>query len=243
MTGRVRVGTSGFDYPHWRGVLYPRGEPHRRWLELYAQAFDTVELNGTFYRLPKRARFRAWADTVPPGFVFAVKASRYLTHVRRLQAPREPVERLMDRASGLGDHLGPVLVQLPPDLPAAFDRLDQTLAAFGGSVDVTVEPRHPSWFTDELRDVLRRHGAARCLVDRRGPRGPDWMTASWAYVRLHEGRATPRSCYGDWALATWARRIRADGVRGTTWVYFNNDGYGCAVDNARTLRRRVDRPT
>lgn len=222
-------------------MLYPRGEPHRRWLELYAGAFDTVELNGTFYRLPKAARFRAWAETVPAGFVFAVKASRYLTHVRRLRAPREPVERLMDRASALGDRLGPVLVQLPPDMPAALDRLDATLGAFGRSVRVAVEPRHPSWFTNELRDLLAAHGAALCLADRRGLRVPPWATTDWAYVRLHEGRASPASCYGDRALASWERRIRSPAFPDCAFVYFNNDGHGCAVRNARTLRRRLER--
>ena len=204
----VRIGTSGFDYRHWRGVLYPRGEPRRRWLELYAQAFDTVELNSTFYRLPPTHRFRAWGETVPAGFTFAVKASRYLTHVRRLQAPREPVERLMSRAAALGDSLGPVLLQLPPDMPAALDRLDATLRAFGPSVRVAVEPRHPSWFTDELRSLLEERRAALCVVDRSGPKGPSWSTTDWGYARLHGGRAAPSSCYGRIALATWAERLR-----------------------------------
>ena len=235
----VRVGTSGYDYPHWRGVLYARGEPRRRWLELYAAAFDTVELNSTFYRLPPTKRFRIWRDAVPPGFTFALKASRYLTHVRRLRAPREPVERLMSRAGALGSTLGPVLLQLPPDLPAAFDRLDATLDAFGPSVRVAVEPRHPTWFTDELRVLLEDRGAALCIVDRRGLKGPAWATSDWGYVRLHEGRASPASCYGRGALATWAGRLRDDGR--PTFVYFNNDGHGCAVRNARTLERLLQR--
>ena len=235
----VRIGTSGFDYRHWRGVLYAAGEPRRRWLELYAEAFDTVELNGTFYRLPPRRQFREWAENVPDGFTFAVKASRYLTHVRRLRAPREPVERLMDRATALGDALGPVLLQLPPDLPIALDRLDATLEAFGPKVRVAVEPRHPSWFTEDLRRLLEQHRAALCVVDRRGPKGPAWSTTDWGYVRLHAGRAAPPSCYGRDALATWTRRLR-DGPS-PTFAYFNNDGHGCAVDNARTLRRLVER--
>lgn len=231
-----RIGTSGFDYPHWRGVLYPDGLAHTSWLEAYAAAFDTLELNATFYSLPPARTFRSWADRVPPGFVFAVKASRYLTHVRRLESPREPVELLMERASLLGDRLGPVLLQLPPDLPADMERLDETLTAFGSSARVAVEPRHPSWFGDELCRLLQRHRAALCLVDRRGPKGPAWRTASWSYVRLHEGRARPRSCYGDAALRGWAGRLRTPGDRSTAWVYFNNDGHGCAVRNARRLR-------
>jgi len=230
-----RIGTSGFDYPHWRGVLYPDGLAHARWLEAYATAFDTVELNATFYFLPPARTFRSWAERVPPGFVFAVKASRYLTHVRRLESPRAPVELLMERASLLGEHLGPVLLQLPPDMSVDVDRLDQTLAAFGRTVRVAVEPRHPSWFSDDVCQVLQRHGAALCLVDRRGPKRPAWRSAAWTYVRLHEGRARPRSCYGDAALRTWAGLLRRS-AGSTAWVYFNNDGHGCAVRNARRLR-------
>jgi uncharacterized protein YecE (DUF72 family) len=236
----VRVGTSGFDYRHWRGVLYPPQEPHRRWLELYAAAFDTVELNSTFYRLPPTSRFRAWGESVPPGFTFAVKASRYLTHVRRLQGPREPVERLMSRAAALGDALGPILLQLPPDMAATLDRLDATLRAFGPGVRVAVEPRHPSWFTDELRTLLEEHRAALCLVDRGGPKGPGWLTADWSYARLHAGRAAPPSCYGRAAVATWARRL-SDGPS-PSYVYFNNDGHGCAVRNAKQLLRLLRSP-
>jgi uncharacterized protein YecE (DUF72 family) len=192
----------------------------------------------TFYRTPAAKTFSRWRDAVPDDFRFAVKASRYLTHVRRLQSPREPVEFLMDRASRLGDRLGPILLQLPPDMPVALDRLDRTLAAFGPDVALTVEPRHSSWFVDGLRELLIRHGAALCLADRRGPRTPIWRTAPWLYVRLHEGRATPQSCYGREALTTWAARlVEVFGPRPEGYVYFNNDGHACAPRNARSFRR------
>ena len=195
----VRIGTSGFIYEHWRGRFYPpaaRGSE----LEFYAERFDTVELNVTFYRMPSAATFRSWAARVPENFLFAVKASRYLTHVRRLREPRAPVAFLMERAGELGSHLGPILVQLPPDMEADVARLAETLATFPAGVRVAVEPRHPSWFSDELRQLLVEHGAALCVADRRGPVTPRWRTADWTYMRFHGGRATPRPCYGEPAL-------------------------------------------
>ena len=167
----VRIGTSGFLYDHWRGRFY-RPSSRGRELETYAAHFDTLELNVTFYRMPSSASFRSWASRVPDGFVYAVKASRYLTHVRRLRDPRQPVEFLMERASELGPHLGPILLQLPPDMPADLDRLLEALDAFPNEVRIAVEPRHASWFTDEVRAALESRGAALCLADRRGPVTP-----------------------------------------------------------------------
>lgn len=232
----IRIGTSGFLYEHWRGRFYG---PSARGAELerYAEQFDTVELNVTFYRMPAAQTFRAWAARVPPGFLFAVKASRYLTHIRRLQEPREAVDRLMDRAGELGPHLGPILLQLPPDMPADLDHLDETLDAFPASALIAVEPRHPSWFTDGFRALLTRRGAALCLADRRGPVTPIWKTADWTYVRFHGGRATPRPCYGERALAAWIPRLSSASLATTSFVYFNNDAGGCALRDAATFGR------
>jgi uncharacterized protein YecE (DUF72 family) len=244
----LAVGTSGFAYDHWDAVFYPERLAANRRLEFYARHFSTVELNVTFYRMPSATTFSRWRDSVPDDFRFAVKASRYLTHVRRLKAPREPVEFLMDRARRLGNRLGPILLQLPPDMPIALDRLDRTLSAFGSETAVSVEPRHASWFVDELRDLLSRHGAALCVVDRRGPRTPLWRTAPWLYLRLHEGRAMPPSCYGTDALGSWVGRLgETFGRRPDGYVYFNNDGHACAPRNALTFerllaRRLVDQP-
>jgi uncharacterized protein YecE (DUF72 family) len=235
MTTALRLGTSGFLYEHWRGRFYPPAARGRE-LEFFADRFDTVELNVTFYRMPSSATFRSWATRVPPGFTFAVKASRYLTHIRRLRDPREPVEFLMERASELGDHLGPVLLQLPPDLEIDVDGLADTLDAFPRSTRVAFEPRHDSWYSDEVRRLLVERGVALCLADRRRPLMPAWRTADWAYLRFHGGRAAPASCYGEQALASWAQRIRElwgtepDGV-----AYFNNDHAGCALRDARVL--------
>jgi uncharacterized protein YecE (DUF72 family) len=234
---KVWIGTSGWQYRHWRPGFYA-GVPSRRWLAHYTANFDTVELNGSFYRLPDRSRFEHWATEVPEGFVMAVKMSRYLTHVRRLADPREPVDRFVRAATGLGDHLGPVLVQLPPSLRADADALDAVLRCFPAEVRVAVELRHPSWFTSRVCDLLHHHGAAFVEADRQRPLGPDWRTAGWRYVRFHVGRARPSPCYGRTALESWAERLAGSD---TTYAYFNNDPNGCAVRDARLFARAVER--
>jgi uncharacterized protein YecE (DUF72 family) len=241
----ILVGTSGWQYRHWRGRFYPAGMPQSRWLEHYAAQFATVELNTTFYRLPERASFAGWRDRTPADFRFAAKLSRYLTHVRRLRDPAEPVARFLARASGLGDRLGPVLLQLPPDLPADPDALAAVLAEFPGPVPVAVEPRHPSWWTGPVRAVLERHGAALCWADRGSrPVTPLWRTAGFGYLRLHEGAAAPWPRYGSAALRSWVRRVAgAFDEDANVYVYFNNDQQGAApVDAARFAHLcRLDR--
>jgi uncharacterized protein YecE (DUF72 family) len=199
--------------------------------------FDTVEVNATFYRLPDRSAVERWADQLPPGFVMTIKASRYLTHVTRLREPSEPVARLLDRIGPLRDRglLGPLLVQLPPDMPAAFDRLEATLAEVPADVRVAVEPRERTWFTSELRELLERRNAALVWADREGRSvGPLWSTASWCYLRLHHGRRGWGYDRAD--LRRWARRL-ADA--GDGYAYCNNDPGGAAVEDAVTLRALV----
>ena len=229
----VHIGTSGWQYRDWRATFYPARLPQRHWLEAYAKTFATVESNNAFYRLPERHVFEAWAERTPDDFVMAVKMSRFLTHIRRLRDPAEPVERFLDRARGLDSKLGPVLIQLPPQFRADLARLEATLRLFPADVRVAVEFRHATWFTDETRRLLERHGAALCLADRRGPQTPLWRTADWTYVRFHEGRATPAPCYGRTTLATWTERIQDGwGQDAEAWVFFNNDPHGCAPRDA-----------
>jgi uncharacterized protein YecE (DUF72 family) len=231
----IRVGTSGWVYRDWRGAFYPDGLPQRLWLEYYATQFDTVEVNNAFYRLPSYDDFAKWRERLPDRFVVAVKASRFLTHVKRLADPAEPVDRLMKAAAGLGDLLGPVLLQLPPTLQSAPDRLDACLAEFPRGTRVAVEPRHKSWWTDDVRRVLEKRGAALAWADRKSrPLTPLWQTTDWTYLRLHEGAASPWPSYGRTALKTWADRITED-----SYVYFNNDQNAAAPRNAKTFRRLV----
>jgi uncharacterized protein YecE (DUF72 family) len=233
----VLVGTSGWQYRDWRGDFYPREVPQRRWLEYYAERFPTVENNSAFYRLPARETFAQWREQVPDGFVMAVKASRYLTHLRRLREPGEPVRRFTGAASGLGATLGPVLVQLPPTLAADPPLLDDCLSRFPADVRVAVEPRHPSWWTERIQAVLAARNAALCWADRGGsPAAPLWRTADWGYLRFHEGTASPWPRYDAGTLRGWAARIAQTWPReATVYAYFNNDQCGAAIHDAKSF--------
>jgi len=238
----VHVGTSGWQYRDWRGPFYPSKLAQAKWLEFYVERFGTVEVNNTFYRLPPPETFAGWARRVPDDFVMVVKMSRYLTHVKRLRDPAEPVERFFANASPLGNKLGPVLVQLPPQLAADLPALDDTLARFPAGTRAAVEFRHPSWFTDETAELLARHDAAFCLADSPRRRTPRWRTATWGYVRFHEGRASPSPCYGERALQTWAEHIAelwppdAD-----VFAFFNNDHRACAIRDASVFAHAATR--
>jgi uncharacterized protein YecE (DUF72 family) len=206
----------------------------RDWLSWYSERFATVELNNAFYRLPEASVFANWCRVLPDDFVVSVKASRYLTHVRRLHDPEGPVQRLMHRASELGPKLGPVLLQLPPNLQVDAVALRRTLDAFPRAARLAVEFRHDSWFVPSIRELLAERGAALCLTDTGGHRSPLWVTADWGYLRFHGGRGCPSSCYGRSALDTWARLL-AERWPSTAEVfsYFNNDAHGCAPRDAR----------
>ena len=238
----VWIGTSGWQYRDWRGRFYPAEMPVSRWLEAYAAAFATVESNAAFYRLPEAATVAAWAERTPADFVMAVKVSRYLTHVRRLSDPADAVALLVERAQRLGAKLGPALLQLPPSLRVDAGRLDETLAAFPPTWRVAVEFRHDSWYTDRVRGILERHGAALCLADRRRPLTPIWRTTDWTYLRFHQGRARPDPCYGRAALRTWVDRLAAQWTPDEdVYVYFNNDPRACALRDARVFARAAER--
>jgi uncharacterized protein YecE (DUF72 family) len=183
------VGTSGWQYRDWRGTFYPERLAQKGWLEHYATRFETVEVNNTFYRLPERRVFDGWAARTPPEFVMTLKLSRYLSHVRRLRDPAEPVRTFLDRVEPLRatGRLGPLLLQLPPTMPVAADLLDAVLRRFPDDVRVAVEFRHESWFTPSVLGVLERHDAALCLADRRSHSlAPVRRSASWGYLRMHE---------------------------------------------------------
>ena len=227
------IGTSGWQYGHWKETFYPREVKQAEWLEYYAARFRTVELNNAFYRLPEDITFEAWERRTPLDFVMAVKMSRYLTHIRRLDRPEEPVFRFLSRATALGRKLGPVLLQLPPTMQIDVDRLANTLDQFPERIRVAVEFRHPSWFVPKVRELLESRRAALCLADSPRRETPAWATTSWGFARLHEGTGTPRPCYRRAQLEEWVERIascwrREDDV----FVYFNNDPRACALRDA-----------
>jgi uncharacterized protein YecE (DUF72 family) len=238
----VKIGTSGWQYRHWRGTFYPPGLPIAGWLEYYSSSFDTVEVNNAFYRLPPAEVFARWKEATPDGFEVAVKASSYLTHNRRLREPAEPVSRLMERARHLGSKLGPVLLQLPPTMTVDAGRLDEALSCFDRSVRVAVEARHESWDCEAVWEVLVRHRAAWCIADAPWRRWPVVRTADWGYLRFHEGRASPHPCYGRHALEGWAERV-ADHWSPVedVYAYFNNDACACALRDARWFAAAVHR--
>jgi uncharacterized protein YecE (DUF72 family) len=183
----VLIGTSGWQYRHWRYSYFRKGTPQNRWFEQVMRDFQTVELNVTFYRLPRTEVFAGWYARSPADAVITVKASRYLTHVKRLRDPQPSVDMLLERIAPLREKLGPILIQLPPDLVVDVDALDATLGAFPRGHRLAVEPRHASWWTDDVRRCLERHGAALCWADRKGAITPLWRTTDWGYLRFHEG--------------------------------------------------------
>lgn len=227
------VGTSGWQYAHWRRAFYPEKLPQRLWLTYFAERFQTVEVNNTFYNLPEKSVFEHWSSITPDDFVFATKMSRFLTHQKRLRDPAEPVRNFMDRAGSLGRKQGPVLIQLPPRFHANPQRLGETLAQFDAPVRVAVEFRDDTWFTPATRAVLERSGAALCLADSPRRTQPVWRTAEWGFVRLHEGSGSQAPGYDPEALRRWVERIAEIWPRGAdVYVYFNNDAMGYAIRDA-----------
>jgi uncharacterized protein YecE (DUF72 family) len=238
--GVVRVGTSGWQYDDWRGRFYPDGLPKRAWFEHYARCFPTVEINATFYRLPKTSTVERWHDAAPDRFRFAVKGSRYLTHNKKLHDPAEPIATITSRMAPLKGFHGVWLWQLPPNLHLDVGRLERFLAALPGGPGHAVEFRHRSWFVGEVEQVMARHGVAWVwLSDRQMPDHAP-VTADFVYLRLH-GLAEDEALRYRWdyteaQLAPWADRLRAAAADGRDgWVYFNNDYDANAPRNAMTL--------
>jgi uncharacterized protein YecE (DUF72 family) len=237
----VWIGCSGWNYDDWRGRFYPRGEPRRRWLELYAEHFDTVEVNATFYRLPKRETVAAWAQQAPEHFLFAIKASRYLTHIKRFRDIREGIARFYDPLEPLIDagRLGAVLWQLPENFHRDDERLLDWLDALPEGRH-TIEFRHPSWFDRAVLVELRRRSVALTIgVHPERPFQTHEATSSWRYVRFHYGARGRGGNYSATELQEWARRIARWRRTHEVYAYFNNDWRGYAPANALALRRRL----
>jgi uncharacterized protein YecE (DUF72 family) len=230
---RAWVGTSGWSYGHWRERVYPPKLPQRAWLPWIAERFPTVEINASFYHLPPARTFTTWRAATPHDFVFAVKANRYITHIRRLRDADDSVTRFWEAASALGPKLGPVLVQLPPRFAIDVPVLRAFLATLPRAMRPAFEFRDASWDTDEVRAMLSDAGAAWVLADRPGWRVPLHVTASWSYVRFHQGRPTS-PWYPRDKLRRWADRLSTLPVD-ELFVYFNNDPEGAAIADARTL--------
>lgn len=233
----ILIGTSGWSYPHWKRRFYPEDVPQRKWLEHFSKTFGTVEINSSFYGLPSRETFETWRRLVPGDFIFSVKASRYITHVKKLRDTTEAWQRLYENALGLAEKLGPVLFQFPPTWEKNRDRLAEFLTQLPASAKCAFEFRHPSWFHQDIYRLLRAKPAALCLAD--SPRYPlvVEVTAPFTFVRFHGSKIGSGSAYTKTELLSWAARITEFAKRGLdVYAYFNNDAFAYAVQNAVTLR-------
>jgi uncharacterized protein YecE (DUF72 family) len=239
--GQVRIGTSGWVYPHWRGVFYPHRLRVADWFAFHARHFDTVEINNTFYRLPSEEAFDLWEEQAPPGFVYAVKVSRFLTHRKKLKDPEGLLDTFLGLARRLKGHLGPLLYQLPPRWRCNVPRLRHFLGLLPGDLTHVFEFRDPSWCISEVRKLLEETGTGYCIHDMPGFDCPAWVTGRTIYLRFHgPGQKRYAGRYSRARLRDWAGRI--DGYRRAghdVFVYFNNDQAGHAVTNARELREAL----
>lgn len=240
MAAAVRIGCSGWQYRHWKGDFYPADLPQQHWLEFYAQRFDTVEVNNSFYRLPSADAFAAWQRRAPMGFRFAVKASRYLTHLRKLRDPADALALFWSRAARLGDRLGPVLYQLPPRWHRDLDRLRVFLETLPADRAQAVEFRDATWYDPSVFALLREHDVTLCLHDMRGSTAPVERIGPFAYMRFHGSTGGYGGRYAEETLRTWADRlVEWSAADVPCWVYFNNDVGGHAPRDATRLREMV----
>jgi uncharacterized protein YecE (DUF72 family) len=232
----LRIGCSGWQYRHWRGNFYPAAVPQSRWFEYYATRFDTVELNNSFYRLPEKETFARWRAAAPKRFLFAVKASRYLTHMKKLKDPAEPLRRMFGNVRALGPRLGPVLYQLPPHWTCDVGRLNAFLDLIPRDVPQAVEFRDPSWYAGFVFETLQRHRVALCLHDMKPSASPRLAIGPFVYVRFHGAGARYGGRYPDSALEDWADWLAARQASGLPiYAYFNNDVGGHAPRDAVRL--------
>ena len=231
------IGTSGWHYDHWRHRFYPGELDKRKWLEFYTRNFTTVELNNSFYRLPSETAFAAWYDSSPANFTFAVKVSRFITHIKRLKDTEEAVEKFITRAKILDKKLGPLLYQLPPSMHCDDERLASFLSVLPQGIKHVFEFRHQSWLEERVFEILRKYNAGLCIFDMPSLSCPLVATADFAYIRFHGSTGLYSSCYSDEELADWTRKLTslASNLE-TLYIYFNNDAEAFAVRNAMTLR-------
>lgn len=236
----IRIGCSGWNYRHWRGLFYPETLPAKRWFDFYAEQFDTVEINNSFYRLPKAETFDKWRDQAPPGFFYAVKANRYLTQAKKLKDCADPIARMMPPVRHLGATLGPILYQLPPSLRINLPRLEEFLSLLPRDLIHVFEFRERSWYVPETFALLERYGASFCCHDMGGSASERLAVGPIAYVRFHGAGGKYWGRYSDEALLGWTDWMKDQASAGrTVWGYFNNDTDAHAIHDALTLKAMV----
>jgi uncharacterized protein YecE (DUF72 family) len=233
----IRIGTSGWHYKHWIGAFYPPGLPASKMLAYYCERFDTVELNNSFYHLPKRPALESWRDSTPPGFCFAAKGSRFLTHMKKLKDPEQGLGRFFAAIDILEHKLGPILFQLPPNWELDYDRLKTFLECLPGHHRYAFEFRNATWSVQPVYDLLARNNIAYCIYDLAGTQSPIEVTADIVYIRLHGPGGKYQGSYTDRALSGWAKQIRKwHAEERAIYIYFDNDQAGYAAQNALTLK-------
>jgi uncharacterized protein YecE (DUF72 family) len=237
---RIRIGCSGWVYKHWRGIFYPEGLPQRRWFEFYASEFDTVEINSSFYHLPKAETFDKWGDQAPDGFCYAVKANRFITQAKKLKDAQEPLERFLGPTRRLKEHLGPILFQLPPNMRINLERLENFLKLLPEQPTSVFEFRNTSWYDEAAFALLDKYHAGFVVHDMKDIVSPHRASGRAAYVRFHGAGGKYWGRYSDEALAEWTDWCLDQARAGrSVWCYFNNDVHGHAIEDARALRSMV----
>jgi len=232
------IGTSGWHYDHWQGSFYPDKLPKAKWLEFYADHFNTVELNNSFYNLPTENAFNNWLNSSPENFIFTVKVNRYITHIKRLKDIKEPLDRFLSRADILQEKLGPLLYQLPPNMKRDDKTLDAVLSMLPFRYSHVVEFRHESWFDDGVFKILSKYNVGLCVFDKPDFTCPIVATSNFTYFRFHGSSELYSSCYSELELSDWAKRI-VDTSRNkkAVYIYFNNDAEAYAIENARAISK------
>ncbi len=237
---RIHVGCSGWVYRHWKGDFYPADLPQKRWFDHYAQAFDTVEINASFYRVPLESTFDGWREKAPPGFRYAVKANRFMTHMKKLLDCDRPLAEFIGLARRLGPTLGPILYQLPPSLHKDLHRLESFIERLPEDLEHVVEFRHASWYAEDALALLDRHGVGFVTHDLVGLVSPRWASGRTAYVRFHGTGGKYWGRYSDDEIAEWADWLIAQKATGRScWAYFNNDIHGHSILDGLALQAKV----
>lgn len=239
-TGNIHIGTAGWHYDHWRGPFYPQDLPGKNFLAFYANRFKTAEINNSFYQLPKPKTLTAWRDQVPPGFVFSVKASRYITHMKKLKDGKTTVQPLINAVTLMGEKLGPILFQLPPKWRCNPGRVESFISGLPEGFRYTFEFRDSSWFDPQVYEILKRHNAAFCIYELAGRTSPKEVTADFIYVRLHGPQGAYQGQYSEAVLSGWAGAFSKWAGQGREiFCYFDNDEAGYAAQDALALREML----
>lgn len=240
MAKKIFIGTSGWSYADWKEAFYPKDVKSKDWLAYYSSHFDTVELNNTFYHLPSENSIKSWFSTAPKGFVFAVKASQYITHLKRLTDPSETTRRFFDAIRGLKDHLGPILFQLPPSFKQNLERLQEFIRYLPPGFQYVFEFRHPTWYSDDTYDLLKKYDVALCITDLKGKQSPEVITTKFTYLRLHGPQKAYMGEYGPKRLQKWSKQFEEWVEKDIhVYCYFDNDAKSAAIKDAFEIKKQL----